>query len=86
MGLVANLNSQQLKEIQYHVKTCYATYKKKGERHGSLQSQKRISESSETSESSPLMSPPSRPKRSKTSPSRIQEIKRVLYVTSETSR
>ena len=32
-GLVTNINENRLVDIRYHVKYCYATYKKKGAKH-----------------------------------------------------
>ena len=61
-GLLANVDENDSSCIHYHVKTCYATYKRRGERHEELQTQKR---NSDTPNPSPLMSPERRPKRSK---------------------
>ena len=32
-GLVTNIDHNNLVDIKYHLKSCYATYKRKGERH-----------------------------------------------------
>ena len=64
-GLVGDLDPDQLRNIKYHVKTCYSTYRKKGERFKEFGSQSLNVEAVETCNISPVTSPPSRPKRSK---------------------
>ena len=61
-GLVTNIDQNRLVEIRQHVKSCYATFKKKGARH-EVETPKRKPEETDLS---PVTSPVTRPKRSKT--------------------
>ena len=60
-GLVAGIELSERCRIQYHVKSCYSTYRKKGERHDDAQKRK----AEDQPEGSPLTSPVTRPKRPK---------------------
>ena len=65
-GTIAGIEPGDLVNIQYHVATCYASYKKKGERAEEKQKQKADNEEPEVS---PITSPENRTKRSKPSDS-----------------
>ena len=56
-GLVTNIDQNRLVDIRYHVKSCYATYKKKGARHKVETPKRKLQEP----DLSPLTSPVTRP-------------------------
>ena len=58
-----NLSDHDLEKIQYHVKTCYASYKRKGERNE--QKKSKLKRTSEEPTDSFLSSPENRQKRQK---------------------
>ena len=60
--LVTNIDQNRIVDIRYHVKSCYATYKKKGARHEAETTKRKPEEP----DLSPLLSLVTRPKRSKT--------------------
>ena len=60
-----NLSDHDLEKIQYHVKTCYASYKRKGERNELKKS--KLKRTSEEPIDSFLSSPENRQKRTKVS-------------------
>ena len=63
--LMNNLSDHDLEKIQYHVKTCYASYKRKGERNE--QKKSKLKRTSEEPIDSFLSSPENRQKRTKVS-------------------
>ena len=61
-GLVTNIDQNRLVDIRYHVKSCYATCKKKGARHKVESPKRKLKEP----DLSPLTSGVTRPERFKT--------------------
>ena len=60
-GLVTGIEQSERDKINYHLKSCYSTYRKKGERHEEARKRKAEDEPQD----SPLTSPVTRPKRDK---------------------